>query len=61
MKKRKLIIGDFMKKFLSVFMAFFLILNLMGCLASTTSTVGVNCDYSQGKPLSEMPLACHGR
>jgi hypothetical protein len=34
---------------------------LSGCLASTTSPVGVNCDYSQGKPLWEMPLDCQGR
>ena len=34
---------------------------LSGCLASTTSPDGVNCDYSQGKPMWEMPLACQGR
>jgi hypothetical protein len=34
---------------------------LSGCLASTTSPDGVNCDFSQGKPLWEMPLACQGR
>jgi hypothetical protein len=34
---------------------------LSGCLASTTSPEGVNCDFSQGKPLWEMPLACQGR
>ena len=34
---------------------------LSGCLASNTSPVGVNCDYSQGKPLWEMPLVCQGR
>ena len=37
------------------------ILGLSGCLASTYSPVGVNCDYSQGKPLWEMPLDCQGR
>ena len=37
------------------------ILALSGCLASTTSPVGVNCDYSQGKPVWEMPLACQGK
>ena len=31
---------------------------LGGCLASTTSPVGVNCDFSQEKPLWEMPLDC---
>jgi hypothetical protein len=34
---------------------------LSGCLASTTSPVGVNCDFSQEKPLWEMPVACQGR
>ncbi len=33
---------------------------LSGCLASTTSPDGVNCDFSQGKPLWEMPLDCQG-
>ncbi len=31
---------------------------LGGCLASTTSPVGVNCDFSQEKPLYDMPLDC---
>ena len=34
---------------------------LGGCLASTTSPVGVNCDFSQEKSLREMPLDCQGR
>ena len=34
---------------------------LSGCAASTYSPDGVNCDYSQGKPLWEMPLDCQGR
>ena len=34
---------------------------LSACLASTTSPVGVNCDFSQEKPLREMPLDCQGR
>lgn len=38
-----------------------IILCLSGCLASTTSPVGVNCDFSQEKPLWEMPVACQGR
>ena len=33
-------------------------LSLAGCLASTTSPVGVNCDFSQEKPLYDMPLDC---
>ena len=35
-----------------------LTLTLSGCLASTTSPDGVNCDYTHGKPLWEMPLDC---
>jgi hypothetical protein len=50
-----------MKNLFIVFGSAMLILGLSGCLASTTSPVGVNCDYSQGKPLWEMPLACQGR
>lgn len=38
-----------------------ILLALGGCMASTTSPVGVNCDFSQGKPLWEMPLDCQGR
>ena len=33
---------------------------LSGCLASTTSPDGVNCNYAQGKPIWEMPLDCQG-
>jgi hypothetical protein len=33
-------------------------LGLSGCLASTQSPVGVTCDYSQGKPTWDLPLAC---
>ena len=35
-----------------------LTLSLSACLASTTSPDGVNCNYSQGKPMWEMPLDC---
>jgi hypothetical protein len=31
---------------------------LSGCLASTYSPDGVNCNYSQEKPMWEMPLDC---
>ena len=34
---------------------------LGGCLASATSPDGVNCNFSQEKPLWEMPVACQGR
>ena len=50
-----------MKNLLIAFGLALLTLALSGCLASTTSAVGVNCDYTQDKPLWEMPLACQGR
>ena len=50
-----------MKKLLLTITTTLFALTLVGCLASTTSPVGVNCDYSQGKPLWEMPLDCQGR
>lgn len=31
---------------------------LSGCLASTTSPKGINCNYSQGKAMWELPLLC---
>jgi len=49
-----------MKKFFNVISAIFLILSLGGCLASTTSPIGVNCDFSKGKPLWEMNQDCYG-
>lgn len=36
-------------------------LGLSACAASSTSPVGINCDYSQGKPLWELPVDCQGR
>jgi hypothetical protein len=45
------------KTFLTLTITFFAI-TLSGCLASTTSPDGVNCNYSQGKPMWEMPLDC---
>ena len=47
------------KIFLTLIVALFAMV-LSGCLASTTSPDGVNCDFSQGKPLWEMPLDCQG-
>lgn len=47
-----------MKKLLPTLAATLLTLALGGCLASTYSPDGVNCDYSQGKPISDMPLDC---
>jgi len=50
-----------MKKLLSIFPIILCALSLSGCLASTTSPVGVNCDFSKEKPLRDMPLDCQGR
>ncbi len=47
-----------MKKLVIVFFAAFIILTLVGCLASTTSPVGVSCDFSKGLTLINMPLQC---
>ena len=49
-----------MKKQLLILMATLFSLVLSGCLASTTSPDGVNCNYAQGKPMWEMPLDCQG-
>jgi outer membrane biogenesis lipoprotein LolB len=50
-----------MKKWTCISLSALATLVLTGCLASTTSPVGVNCDFSQDKPLWEMPVACQGR
>ena len=34
---------------------------LSACAASSTSPVGVNCNYNLELPNWEMPLACQGR
>ena len=47
-----------MNKLATIVLATMMILSLGGCLASTTSTVGPNCDFSKGIPLTNMPLAC---
>ena len=50
-----------MKKLFNAISVFLMTLALLGCAASSTSAVGVNCNYSQEKPLSDMPEACQGR
>lgn len=50
-----------MKKIIHYSLSIWVLLALTGCLASTTSPVGVNCDFSEEKPIWEMPLACQGR
>ena len=34
---------------------------LGGCAASSSSPIGVNCDFRQEKPLMDMPVVCQGR
>jgi hypothetical protein len=49
-----------MKNLFRAFLLTLFALILSGCLASTTSPVGLNCNFSQQKPLWEMPPACYG-
>ena len=49
-----------MKKQLLTLVSSLFVLALSGCLASTTSSVAINCDYTQGKALWELPLVCQG-
>jgi len=47
---------------MKLFFAALFAMALNGCLASTTSPIGVNCGgKDQGEPLWERPLACQGR
>jgi len=50
-----------MKKLFSSIVAGLFFLILTGCAASSKSPIGINCDYSQNKPLWELPLDCQGR
>jgi hypothetical protein len=34
---------------------------LTGCAASSTSPIGVNCNFSQGLAEWDLPLACQGK
>ena len=49
-----------MKFFTKIMVTDLVVQVLGGCLASTDTQVGVRCDYSQGKPLWELPLVCQG-
>ena len=49
-----------MKKSLLTITSTLVAMALTGCLASSTSPDGFNCNYSQGKPMWEMPLDCQG-
>lgn len=50
-----------MKKLTLTITSFLFAMTLGGCLASTYSPDGVNCNYSQGKPFWDLPVACQGR
>jgi len=49
-----------MKKLFCTSLVVISLVALGGCLASTTSPVGVNCDFRQQLPLWEMNQACVG-
>lgn len=49
-----------MKLSFFIFLGMLMSTILSGCMASTASTVGVSCNYSQGKLLWELPLTCQG-
>jgi len=53
-------LGQSMKKLFCTSFVVLSIVTLGGCLASTTSPVGVNCNFSQQLPLWEMNQACVG-
>jgi hypothetical protein len=44
-----------------VFIVVLITLFLGACAASSTSPVGINCNYNLELPNWEMPLACQGR
>jgi hypothetical protein len=50
-----------MKRLFDVFPMVLLTMVLGGCAASSTSPIGVNCDYRQEKPMMDMPVDCQGR
>lgn len=53
-------LGQSMKKLFCTSLVVISLVALGGCLASTTSPVGVNCDFRQQLPLWEMNQACVG-
>jgi len=54
----KISIRAHMKKPILILMAVMMTFLLSGCLASSTSPVGVNC--IPGTPFQDMPVACIG-
>jgi uncharacterized protein YcfL len=49
-----------MKKLFSFVLLAIFLLVLGGCAASSTSSIGINCDDTKGLALDDMPLACQG-
>lgn len=49
-----------MKELLKLSLGIWISLALSGCLASTSSPVGPNCNYGTARTLWDMPLACQG-
>ncbi|MCX7245341.1 MAG: hypothetical protein NT054_06700 [Burkholderiales bacterium] len=49
-----------MKELLKISSGILISLILGGCLASTSSPVGPNCNYGSARTLWDMPLACQG-
>lgn len=50
-----------MKKLVHLLSVALLAAILNGCAASSTSPIGVNCDYRQEKSIMNMPVDCQGR
>lgn len=48
-------------KLLKVGLACALIHGVLACSASSKSSIGMSCDFSNGVPIREMPLICQGR
>jgi hypothetical protein len=49
-----------MKTLLSLVTVLVVMPLLTGCLAANQTPIGVQCDYTQGKPMWELPLVCQG-
>lgn len=50
-----------MKQIYRLVCTFSFLMTLGGCLASTTSPVGISCGGSEEMPIWERPLVCQGR
>ncbi|QWE00417.1 hypothetical protein FD967_10395 [Polynucleobacter sp. JS-Mosq-20-D10] len=50
-----------MKRLVKLTTVMLLVVFLGGCLASSSSPVGVSCNYGTGKPFWDLPIECQGR